>query len=850
MIYSSDSDSSEKHTPGKPSRLRIAEDVQDDSSDDEQKKPKSKQSERKKKEEHSTRKRRSRNSINNESRSREEKHTGLNGSYWQTVQYDRHNANTSSASVLAQAEDSSDSQTDVKNDYSHNSTTDEPKKLKPVIYRAKTYVTCRSPDDSFFVCQVLHNVYRDTKKIKILWLSSVGGDNQDNQSINENTRFKLDFVDWLDPHTVLTGIVKVKRHNDRTISLRKEDIAETKRLLQKSINGEPLSSSDDSQLDSEDENNEMKSTSKIDNKQDDDWSSNSDEERKIPVLIPGKKSVSKLNKPTFNMDEQLMAPTLSPPKASTSSSMPKPDTLKQIFTNDNDDVGSMDVASDTDDEAFPKSKTKKNLLTPLKKRKETSDKVKNVAEPVTIPKTSQKNKLTEEKTKQPKKRARKTDPNVHSSDGGGRIRKRRRTQDISEVTDENTTSTITKKSPKKTVPATPPKSKMFRVQSNRFLKENVNVTTYRKEPFFEDSLPVPYISTIVQGKLAIRAVLLNDHKLLKTLIDDVDRVYSIHLMRGIHNEYSAVQYAIQTNNLNMLKEILDDIATPKKDRCPRPTMSMTTRTAGTFSMKTLGFRTIKLTASRGAKEGNNALNKDELQINTHFNINRVILYALKNDCTIEAYDLLVDGKTGYGKHYVYENIYHAVRSGNRKLAAHIIEDIEQNAFHGFNYLHKQVLLYDNEDITINRASSVLKKTKHNSQITPVHCAAINPNSKYLKQLLTIMPEINILDKYERRPIHFAAACEGPEPLEYLLSRQANFNDCDRGGNTPLHIACEQGRAINAEILLRTAKEKAESNEVDDTLNTNAKFGLAGINRPNKARMYPIHLAVMKNNLVT
>ncbi|CAF4370470.1 unnamed protein product, partial [Rotaria magnacalcarata] len=114
-------------------------------------------------------------------------------------------------------------------------------------------------------------------------------------------------------------------------------------------------------------------------------------------------------------------------------------------------------------------------------------------------------------------------------------------------------------------------------------------------------------------------------------------------------------------------------------------------------------------------------------------------------------------------------------------------------------------------------------------LTPIHCAAINPNSKYLKQLLNITPEYNILDKYERRPIHFAAACEGPEPLEYLLSKQVSFNDVDRGGNSPLHVAVMNGRAINAEIVLRTAKEKAESNDAEDQI-VHQKFGLASINQ--------------------
>ena len=71
---------------------------------------------------------------------------------------------------------------------------------------------------------------------------------------------------------------------------------------------------------------------------------------------------------------------------------------------------------------------------------------------------------------------------------------------------------------------------------------------------------------------------------------------------------------------------------------------------------------------------------------------------------------------------------------------------------------------------------------------------------------------------------------------------------DRGGNSPLHIAAMFGRAINAEILLRTAKEKAESNDAEDQI-VHQKFGLASINRLNKTRFYPLHLAVLNNHLV-
>lgn len=84
---------------------------------------------------------------------------------------------------------------------------------------------------------------------------------------------------------------------------------------------------------------------------------------------------------------------------------------------------------------------------------------------------------------------------------------------------------------------------------------------------------------------------------------------------------------------------------------------------------------------------------------------------------------------------------------------------------------------------------------------------------------------------------------------HFFVRGVNFNDVDRAGNSPLHIAVTHGRAINAEILLRTAKEKGESDDADDQV-AHQRFGLASINRLNKIRQYPLHLAVMNNHLVS
>ncbi|CAF0863254.1 unnamed protein product [Adineta ricciae] len=673
--------------------------------------------------------------------------TGLNGNYWNVVQIDRKATTTmfnpdqlvdddddnGHDDITSSSEEEEDEEKLKKLMTSVSSSSSAGSDIRTLLYSNRTFITVRSPVDSFFLCQVLQDVYNDTRKIRIRWCASADGKGDDAE-IDENTRFKFEYEDTLEPQTILTGIPDIIRHADKTMSLRKQDIFETKRLLEKSIKGE--SPSTDEPMD---------------------------------------------------------------------------------LTTENYDKTFEKAQSDSSDD---NSVTKKTLPKPKKRKISPNSPRKQIV----------------------KKRARKT-----SGESTTPSLKRQKTLNINEIVDDEEQTPKAKKSPKKTVakPKAIPKAQLFKVQSNRFLTENLQITLYRKEPFFEDNLSVPFISSIVQSKLAIRAVLINDPTLLKSLINDVNRVCSVHVKRSLNNDLTAVHYAIRNNNIEMLKILLEDIKTPKADRCPFPTVSMLTQSTGRANINTFGFRTAQVMAGRGAKEGNNALNKDTTNQSGNLG-HEIIRYAVRTNSSQEVYALLMEAFPHY-KNQVYEDISHIVQGGHRELAASIIGEIKDNAFYGFNNLHHQVLLFNGEELTVTRAASVLKKTKENFQITPIHCAAINPISKYLKQLLNIMPEYNVLDKYERRPIHFAAACEGPDPLEYLLSKQVSFNDADRGGNSPLHIAATYGRAINAEILLRTAKDKAESNDAEDQV-VHQKFGLASINRLNKARYYPLHLAVLNNHL--
>ncbi len=116
-----------------------------------------------------------------------------------------------------------------------------------------------------------------------------------------------------------------------------------------------------------------------------------------------------------------------------------------------------------------------------------------------------------------------------------------------------------------------------------------------------------------------------------------------------------------------------------------------------------------------------------------------------------------------------------MRAGNYKVAHEIIKNLIQHPNWGFNQLHADVLGDKAVPDKILK-QSVTKKANTNRDITPLHCACVNPNPKYIKALLDTGAELQTIDTDLRRPVHYAAACEGPEPLEVLIAAGANLMD--------------------------------------------------------------------------
>ena len=123
------------------------------------------------------------------------------------------------------------------------------------------------------------------------------------------------------------------------------------------------------------------------------------------------------------------------------------------------------------------------------------------------------------------------------------------------------------------------KPKIDKSDPNWRLKPNLKITVLEKDPLFESDDEVPFVSSIAHSKLAIRAVLLKDMKMLKTVVDDVKQVYNPNVVRSLGNSMTATDYALKTENIAAVK-ILNEMKSKDKKRVGIPVCSLRTSDTG------------------------------------------------------------------------------------------------------------------------------------------------------------------------------------------------------------------------------------------------------------------------------
>ena len=128
------------------------------------------------------------------------------------------------------------------------------------------------------------------------------------------------------------------------------------------------------------------------------------------------------------------------------------------------------------------------------------------------------------------------------------------------------------------------KPKIDKSDPNWRLKPNLKITVLEKDPLFESDDEVPFVSSIAHSKLAIRAVLLKDMKMLKTVVDDVKQVYNPNVVRSLGNNMTATDYALKMENIAAVK-ILNEMKSKDKKRVGVPVCSLRTSDTGTYNYR-------------------------------------------------------------------------------------------------------------------------------------------------------------------------------------------------------------------------------------------------------------------------
>ena len=127
------------------------------------------------------------------------------------------------------------------------------------------------------------------------------------------------------------------------------------------------------------------------------------------------------------------------------------------------------------------------------------------------------------------------------------------------------------------------KPKVDKSDPNWRLKPNLNIRVWEMDPLFESKDEVPFVSSITHSRLAIRAVILNDMKMLKTVVNDVNQVHNPNVKRSLGNPMTAIDYALKMENATAIK-ILTEIKSDKQ-RIGAPACSLRTSDTGTYNYR-------------------------------------------------------------------------------------------------------------------------------------------------------------------------------------------------------------------------------------------------------------------------
>ncbi|RLN31278.1 hypothetical protein BBJ28_00027041, partial [Nothophytophthora sp. Chile5] len=352
-------------------------------------------------------------------------------------------------------------------------------------------------------------------------------------------------------------------------------------------------------------------------------------------------------------------------------------------------------------------------------------------------------------------------------------------------------------------------------------RATVDASKYEDSEVFGTQSFATFSGDVVSAnREVVRAVLTKNVALLKTLTTK-PKVYAelsaFNSQRSPDIKHSALHYAVDNDDLASAALLLQaDEKVNKQHLAAMPDVALPAHSTGQHTSRFSDYNRRAINASRGGKEGNNALLEDTsstpMQNLEHF--------WRSPGATVEMLTLLYPTGEWTKDYGMGANVCRAARCGNFRLVRKVVETLEQNGGWGFNALHHQVLA-DGPDVSGGgedtpllppfRAVSAIKQASQ-TRLRPLHLAAINPNTKYLEALWAVAGDEfgAVKDDQGYEPAHYAASCEAPEPMIFLMEHRCNLFARTKTRLTPLMCALEAGREATALALLKFVATPGES----------------------------------------
>jgi ankyrin repeat protein/predicted DNA-binding WGR domain protein len=318
-----------------------------------------------------------------------------------------------------------------------------------------------------------------------------------------------------------------------------------------------------------------------------------------------------------------------------------------------------------------------------------------------------------------------------------------------------------------------------------------------------DDKPVFGCSVRNNDREVIRAAITGNKKLMKTILESKNRISTVSATWGLDNQTSAFLEMCRRNDTEMLKLFLGKLTDTKNkiEFADLPAVELEQVQTGYNNKYAYGVATRKVNLSRGGRQGNNAFVEES--DSTEFNIEDVdvICSLLKiKEVKIETLKVIIS------YYPLFENeliscLDEILLSGRTDIAEYVLKKAESKGGYGTNEYFIKALTGTKQAVSSIQRQSVTKKAFSMKNVSPIHCACLNPNGEVLKHLLTVNPEFQNMDQRMRKPIHYAACSPSVQSLAYLISQNIDPKDHDHLKRTPLMYASQAGRLENVRFLI-------------------------------------------------